>query len=42
MHYLLLYEVSEDYLARRTEFRDAHLRKAWASAERGELVLGGA
>lgn len=42
MHYLLFYEVSEDYIARRAEFRAAHLEKAWQASERGELVLGGA
>jgi uncharacterized protein len=42
MHYLLFYEVADDYLARRAEFRDAHLEKAWKASERGELVLGGA
>ena len=42
MHYLLFYEVGEDYVARRAQFRDAHLRKAWQASERGELVLGGA
>jgi uncharacterized protein YciI len=42
MHYLLFYEVGEDFLARRSELRAAHLEKAWAASERGELVLGGA
>lgn len=42
MHYLLFYEVSEDYMAKRADFRQAHLEKAWQSHERGELVLGGA
>ncbi len=42
MHYLLFYEVGADYVARRAEFRDAHLEKAWKASERGELVLGGA
>jgi uncharacterized protein len=42
MHYLLFYEVGEDYVSRRAEFRDAHLEKAWAATARGELVLGGA
>lgn len=42
MHYLLFYEVSEDYMARRAEFREAHLKKAWGANERGELVLAGA
>jgi len=42
MHYLLFYEVGDDYVARRGEFRDAHLAKAWQASDRGELVLGGA
>ena len=42
MHYLLFYEVGEDYVARRAEFRAAHLELAWAASGRGELVLGGA
>jgi uncharacterized protein len=42
MHYLLFYDAAPDYLARRPLFRDAHLAAAWASHERGELVLGGA
>lgn len=42
MHYLLFYEVDSDYVGRRGEFRGAHLEKAWAASERGELVLGGA
>lgn len=42
MHYLLIYDVSSEYLARRAEFRAAHLKLAWAAAERGELQLGGA
>jgi len=41
-HYLLFYEVADDYLARRGEFRNAHLTMAWKASERGELVLGGA
>jgi uncharacterized protein YciI len=42
MHYLLFYEVGEAYIARRAEFRSAHLELAWAASNRGELVLGGA
>lgn len=42
MHYLLFYQVGEDYVARRAQFRDAHLQKAWAASDRGELVLAGA
>jgi len=42
MHYLLFYEAGDEYLARRAEFRAAHLQLAWAASERGELILGGA
>ena len=42
MHYLLFYEAGEDYVARRAEFRNAHLELAWAASARGELLLGGA
>jgi len=42
MHYLLFYEVGEDYVTKRSLFRDAHLEKAWKASERGELLLGGA
>jgi uncharacterized protein YciI len=42
MHYLLIYDVTPEYLARRGEFRNDHLGLAWAAHTRGELVLGGA
>ena len=42
MHYLLFYEAGDDYVERRAAYRNEHLSKAWAAAERGELVLGGA
>jgi len=41
-HYLLMYDLADDYLARRGEFRGVHLNLAWESHKRGELVLGGA
>lgn len=41
-HFLLFYDVVPDYVERRGEFRDAHLRKAWAAHTKGDLVLGGA
>ena len=41
-HFLLIYEVVDDYVARRTPFRQEHLALAEQAAERGELVLGGA
>ncbi|MGD0831845.1 MAG: YciI-like protein [Terracidiphilus sp.] len=42
MHYLLFYELEEDYLARRGKFRNQHLELAWQAADRGEMLLGGA
>src|SRR5262245_60110824 len=42
MHYLLIYELAPDYLAKRPGFRRAHLKLAWEAHERGELVLAGA
>ncbi|AFT85749.1 YciI-like protein [Paraburkholderia phenoliruptrix] len=42
MHFLLTYDLVPDYLERRGEYRDSHLKLAWAAAERGELVLAGA
>jgi hypothetical protein len=42
MHYLLIYEVASDYLARRAQYRAAHLALAWQAVERGELLLAGA
>lgn len=41
-HYLLFYEFVPDYLERRGQYRNEHLRLAWESHGRGELVLGGA
>lgn len=42
MHYLLIYELAEDYLERRGVFRKEHLELARQTAARGDLVLGGA
>lgn len=42
MHYLLMYDVGDDYLQRRGDYREAHLRLAWESQARGELLLAGA
>ncbi|MDX2234948.1 MAG: YciI-like protein [Hyphomonadaceae bacterium] len=41
-HYLLMYELSPDYLERRPLFRTEHLALAKACVDRGELLLGGA
>ena len=42
MHYILFYDVVDDFVARRTPFRGAHLELARRAYERGELVLAGA
>jgi uncharacterized protein YciI len=42
MHYLLTYDLVDDYLDRRGQYRDAHLALAWQASERGELLLAGA
>jgi uncharacterized protein YciI len=42
VHYLLIYELAPDYLARRGEFRDEHLQLAWDAQQRGEIVIAGA
>jgi uncharacterized protein YciI len=41
MHYVLIYDYTADYMERRAEFRDAHLKLAWDSHARGEFQLGG-
>ena len=42
VHYLLTYELAPDYLARRGEFRNEHLKLAWEAEQRGEIVIAGA
>jgi uncharacterized protein len=42
MHYLLFYDLADDYVERRAAFRNEHLALGWAAHARGELVLGGA
>ena len=42
MHYLLMYDVVDDYVDRRVPLRAAHLAHARAAVARGELVLAGA
>lgn len=41
-YYALIYETVDDYVARRAEFRELHLRVAREWRERGDLVLAGA
>src|ERR1051325_8362131 len=42
MHYVLFYEVVEQYAERRAPFRVEHLAHARRAVEGGALVLGGA
>jgi uncharacterized protein YciI len=42
MHYILFYDVVDDYLEKRAQFRELHLKHARVAYDRGELVLGGA
>jgi uncharacterized protein YciI len=42
MHYLLMYDLIDDYVERRQPLRPAHLEHARKFVDRGELVLGGA
>jgi uncharacterized protein YciI len=41
-YYLLEYALIDDYLARRTAFREAHLTLAREAHRRGDLILAGA
>jgi uncharacterized protein len=41
-HFLLFYEAGPDYLERRPQFREEHLKYAWNAHECGELVVAGA
>jgi uncharacterized protein YciI len=42
MHYILFYDVIDDYVEKRAQFRELHLKHARAAYDRGELLLGGA
>jgi uncharacterized protein YciI len=42
MHYLLFYDVIDEYVERRVPLRTAHLAHARRAVAGGELVLGGA
>jgi uncharacterized protein YciI len=41
-YYALIYELVDDYVARRARFREDHLRRAREAHARGELLLAGA
>lgn len=42
VHWLLLYDLADDYLERRPQYREQHLGLAGAARARGELVMAGA
>jgi uncharacterized protein YciI len=42
LHYILFYDLVEDYVTKRETFRGDHLRRAQEAFEKGDLVLGGA
>ncbi len=42
MYTLLIYEVVDDYVARRAPYRDEHLSLASEFSRKGDLLLGGA
>ncbi len=42
MHAVLEYTFRDDHLTARLPYRSEHLAYAWAAAERGEMILGGA
>ena len=41
-YFTLIYDVIDDYVAQRAQFREQHLTLAQAATERGELLFGGA
>lgn len=41
-HYVLLYDVVDDFVARRTPYREEHLRLVHEAHARGDLLLAGA
>src|SRR5262245_33631036 len=42
MHFVLIYDVGDDFIQRRAQFRQEHLALAWKAAEAGDLLLAGA
>jgi len=42
MDYILFYDVVDDYVEKRAEFRKAHMKLAKEAHARGELILAGA
>jgi len=42
MHYLLIYDVVEDYVTKRKPYREAHFAHLKKAYDRGDVILGGA
>lgn len=42
LHFMLIYDVGPDFIARRAQYRQQHLALAWQAAAAGELLLAGA
>ena len=42
MHFILFYDVVDDYVARRVQYRNLHLEYVSKAYDRGDLVLAGA
>ena len=42
MYYLLTYDVVPEYLEKREQYRESHIKLALSAVNRGELRLGGA
>ncbi len=42
MHYILFYDVVDDFVAKRAQFRALHLKLVQQAYERGEIVFAGA
>ena len=42
MHYILFYDVVDDYVSKRAQLRELHLNHAREAYSRGDLVLAGA
>ena len=42
MHYILFYDVIDDYLEKRAKFREAHLEHGRRAHARGDLMIAGA
>jgi uncharacterized protein YciI len=42
LHYILFYDFVNDYITKRAQFREAHLKLVREAFDRGDIVLAGA